>query len=286
MTPRDKAVQTAETMALDTGRSVRSIARDLQDVALRALDERTAQRLALVDREFDRAASGLERDLSAAAASGPRKRRLTPLPDTFGMLAAGFGAASAMGAGRVAPSTPVSELPIVGPTVLVCASIAAVAILTGAVVARRESSTSSPRAVMLWLTLIWSAIAAVAMFVRFATEGVTAVAIAGSVAMVAVAILSLLLALGAQRRAGTHSEPDEPTPAGARLRNELISAGENAQDSAHAALAELDENQRETFAEAYAAGIAAVIARRALPAPTVKRLRTLDWAAARYDVSS
>ncbi|MCC2033606.1 hypothetical protein [Microbacterium allomyrinae] len=282
----DRAVERASTMPLTADRTPRQVAREVQDAALHAIDQRTAQRITRVDRDFDLFTATIERELVAARASAPRQRRITPLPDMIGMFAAGFGAISALGAGRVAPSTPISELPIVGPTVLICALIAVVAMVVGALVARREGAASSARAVMLWLVGIWSAVASIAMIVRFATEGVTAVAVAGLVATVVALIGAIILAIPAQRLAGAGAPVGlEARPkAGARERNELLSAGETAQDRAHDELAVLDESARSDFDEAYEAAVAAVLRRGILPSPSAKRLRALGWAAARYDI--
>lgn len=283
----DRAVSAASTVQWTPGLSPRHTARRIQDAALRVVDPRALQRLELIDREFDRTAAELERTGAAAAASAPKVRRITPFPDVLAMFAAGFGGGLAVGAGRVVSRTPAGEMAVVGPSVLVLAIVAVVLLCVGEVFARREKSTSTNRAIFLWFTVFLSLVAAVGVSVRLAIEEFTGYGVAAVVAMAVVFVLALALAIGATRRRQP-DDGDEHAPrvrAGSRERNELISAGETAQDRAHDVLDALDDEARTAFTEAYAAGLAAASGRDVPARSTIKRLQTMEWAAARYDLA-
>lgn len=283
---RERATMAATTVQWAPGLSPRHTARRIQDAALRVLDARALQRLELIDREFDRTSAELERAAAASAAAAPTARGVTPFPDIVAMFAAGFGGGLAVGAGRVVSRTPAGEMAVVGPSVLVLGIVAGVLLLVGEIFARRESSTSTNRSLFLWFTTFLSLVAGVGVSVRLAVEEFTGYGVAAVIVMAIVFVLALVLAVGATRR--RRPDDDEHAPrvrAGARERNELLSASETAQDRAHDELGALGDEARAAFAEAYTAGLAAVSGRDVPDRSTVKRLQSLEWAAARYDLS-
>lgn len=282
----ERATRAATTVSWAPGLSPLHTARRIQDAALRVIDARVLQRLELIDREFDRTSAELERAGAAAHASAPRVRRVTPFPDIFGMFAAGFGAGLSIGAGRVVSRTPAGEMAVVGPSVLVLGVAAILLVIVGEVFARREKSTSTNRAIFLWFTTFLALVAIVGVSVRLAIEEFTVYGVAAVVVMVIAFVLALVFAIGATRRRQADDSEHAPlVRPGSRERNELLSASESAQDRAHDELKTLDDAARDAFAQAYSAGLAAVADRDVPPRTTVKRLRTLEWAAARYDLA-
>ena len=284
----ERALSAAASVNWTPGLSPRHTARRVQDAVLRVIDARVLQRLELIDREFDRTSAELEREGAASAArtaATPQSRTVTPFPDIFAMFAAGFGGGLAIGAGRVVSRTPAGEMAVVGPSVLVLGIVAAVLLIVGEIFARREGSTSTNRALFLWFSTFLSLVAAVGVSVRLAVEEFTGYGVAAVIVMAIVFVLALVFAIGATRRRlpddGEHAPRVRP---GSRERNELLSASETAQDRAHDELEALDPAGREAFAEAYAAGLAAAAGRDTTARPLVKRLQSLEWAAARYDV--
>jgi hypothetical protein len=283
----ERAVRAATTVSWTPGLSTRYAARRIQDAALRVIDARVLQRLELIDREFDRTTAELERS-GCAADSGTGARRVTPFPDMFAMFAAGFGAGLSVGAGRVVSRTPAGEIAVVGPTVLVLGIATLAFLVTGALFASREKSTSPNRALFLWFATGLSLIATAGVSVRLAVEEFTAYGLAAAVTMAVTCVVGAVLAIRATRR---HQPDDDEETAprlrpGTRERHEPRTVSENAQDRAHDELEALDESAHAAFDEAYAAGLAAAAEQPdASLRATARRLQSMEWAAARYDLA-
>lgn len=284
----ERAAIAATTASWPPGVSSRFAARHIQDAALAVIDRRVLQRLELIDREFDRTAAEFERTGRAAADSAPTTRRVTPFPDMFAMFATGFGAGLSIGAGRVVSRTPAGEMAVVGPTVLVLGIAALVLLIVGEVYARREGSASPNRVLFLWFATGLSLIATAGVSVRLAVEEFTGYGLAAVVTMAVTCVVAATLAIRAHRR--QRPDDDENAPRvrpGLRERNALLSLSETAQDRAHDVLAALDDSSRAAFDEAYAAGLAAAARRPdASLRRTMKRLQSIEWAAARYHLDN
>jgi len=278
----ERARGAATDISWPSGLRLRHGARRVQDAALRVVDPRALRRLELVDREFDRTVTELERAAGRTRAAAAH-RPITPLPDVLAESAIGIGAALAIGMGKLVGRTPAGTTAVAAPTVLVLATLALVLLVVGEVIARRERSTSTVRVLFLWFVPVSALVAAVAVRVRLAADGTTPAGVGAVVASVLVLGVAVVIAIGATRR----REPDDGITLWSRLgpdeRAGLAVATTTAQDRARSALDGLDEPSRAAFTDAYAAGLAAVAGRDAHLRPAVRRLRTLDWAAGRYD---
>lgn len=294
--PRSRAVSAAQALPLTADDSPRGVARSLQAPLLAGLDPAIEERLAAVDRRFAARVAVWE---SGAEQPARRPRLVTPWPDVFGSLAVAGAMASAAGMGRLTGGTALNSLPVVAPTVLVSYALAFVLFVVGVVFVRRERTTllaeyEDSRAVtrdtVLWTSVIFAAICTIAMIIRLATDDdVFPAAIAAAAVSVVGVIVTVVLAIGARRLAKASASGGKliHRPRGTargRQRNEAISASEDARDEAAAALEAVAPATRDEIADAYAAAVAEVAARRVLAAPTLKRLTPADWIAARYDV--
>lgn len=291
----DRAVEAARTVALRADDSPRTIARALQAPLLPALGTAPADRLDRIDRAFAaRVAPWEARD----AAPVNKQRLVTPWPDILAFFAVTSAMASATGAGRLTGGTSLNSLPVVAPTVIISLAIALVLFAIGAFFAQREraillaqyeDSRAVERSGVLWASVALGAIGLIAMVIRLATDDVIPTAIAATALSALSLVASVVLALGARRTAkasasgGKFIHRPRGTARG-RQRNEAISASEDARDEVAAALESVSADTRAVVADAYAAAVAEVAARRVLPAAALKRLTPADWIAARYDV--
>lgn len=292
---RSVATTAAQSLPLSAEETPRSIARTLQAPLLEAAGGDLGQLLAPVDRRFAARVSPWE---SRATETPRRPRLVTPWPDILGALAVGWAMASAAGMGRLTGGTDLNSLPVVAPTVIVSYAIAFVLFAVGAGFVRRERPTllaeyEDSRAVTrdtaLWTSVIFAAVCLIAMVIRLLTDEGFPLAFAAAAVSAIGLLLTVLLAIAGRRLAKATAaggkfihRPRATTDA--RRRYEAISASEDARDEAAAALDTLSQADRGDFAEAYAAAVAEVAARRILPAKTITRLQPGDWIAARYDV--
>lgn len=292
---RARTVTAAQALGLTSDDTARSVARGLQEPLLTSLDPGTRDRLATVDRRFAARVSVWESGVDEP----PRAPRMvTPWPDALGFLAVGWAMASALGMGRLTGGTEMNSLPVVAPTVILGYVIAFALFGVGLVFARRErqallaeyeNSRAVTRETVLGTSALFAAICLIAMIVRLLTDDVFPAAIVAAAVSAAGAVVTLLLAIGARRLAKASAAGGKwiQRPKGnarARQRNEALSASDDARDEATSVLEGLAPAARDDLAEAYAAAVAEVGARRVLPAKTVKRLTPGDWVAARYDV--
>lgn len=294
---RCRAVTAARSLALTADATARAVARDLQEPLVSALDRATREELASVDRRFAVRVQGWE----SGSEETPRRTRLvTPWPDVLGSLAVAWAMGSALGIGRLTGGTEMNSLPVVAPTVLVSYVVAFVLFAVGLVFVRRErpallaeyeDSRAVTRETAVVTSAIFAALCLIAMIVRLVTDDVFPAAIAAAAVSALGVLVTVALAIGAHRLSrasaagGKFIRRPRATDRG-RQRNEAISASEDARDETAAALQTAPEAAREEIAEAYAAAVAEVAARRILPAKTLKRLSPDDWIAARYDVET
>lgn len=293
-TPLDAATARARALHDGTAPSIRAAARQIGDAAWAAADPRAAEALRAVDAEFDARVAPFERPAGEPA---PRRvRTVTPWPDIVALFAAASVLGSALGAGRITGGSWLESDPVVAWTVIVSAALAIVLVVAGVVFAHRErsvlraqrtQSSSVFRAGLSWATLGIATIGAVGMVVRVVQDPLP-LSIVALVCAVLLVALTVPVALGAQREAQAGAARGKLIPRGGdssqQSRNELLSASEDAQDRAAEAVAAVDLGIRDDVDEAYAAGVAALVAGGGLPKTTVDRLRKADPFAARYDV--
>ncbi|MFF2388680.1 hypothetical protein [Agromyces sp. NPDC058104] len=296
MSTKETAVAHARSAELGPG-SARSVARALQEpllAAIGAADASVRERLELVDRSFAVWVDGWE---TGSRTAPWRPRLVTPWPDLVGMFA--VGGAMGMAAAAGARSTPaLDSLEVTAPTMVGFLTVAFAAIAIGAVVARRErevllmqrdDSAAVTRSAFLWVGAVFSAMAVIAMAVRYASDEFFPIAVLASAMSVAGLIACTVLALDANRvarasAAGGKLRHRARGGGPAALRDEAIDASGDAREWAESVLSVLSPELRAELAEAYAAAVREAIARHVLPRDTEKRLQPRDWVAARYDV--
>ncbi|MHC2999885.1 hypothetical protein [Microbacterium sp. HJ5] len=298
MSIRTHVVEVARSVPLSGDERPRDIARTLQQPLVEGLDQATAERLARADRTF--AARVAEWEARAGEKPARQRRLVTPWPDLVAIFAVASAMGAAAGAGRLTGGTPMNSLPVVAPTVVISLSIALLLLAAGALFARRERSTllaqyedsaAVSRSGFLGASAALSVVALIAMIVRLLTDDVFPLAVVATVMAGVTTVVTVALAISAYRLArasasgGKLIHRSRRTAQGS-LRNEALSASEDARDQAADALEATTPSVRDELAAAYQEAVSQLAARKILPSATLKRLTPSDWIAARYDVET
>ena len=294
-----RAVDAARTLPLAGDETPRDIARAVQAPLIAALDATTAERLARVDRTFAARVAGWETHGDERPAT--RQRLVTPWPDFAAIFAVASAMGAAAGAGRLTGGTPANSLPVVAPTVVISLSIALLLLVAGAIFARREraallaqyeDSAAVSRSGFLGASAALAVVALIAMIVRLLTDDdVFPLAVVATVMSGITAAIAIVLAVSGYRLARQSASGGKLIHRSRRtvhgsLRNEALSASDDARDQAAEALESATPAAREELAAAYEAAVAEIAGRKILAPRVLKRLSPSDWIAARYDVQT
>lgn len=293
-----RAVDAARTLPLAGDETPRDIARAVQAPLIAALDATTAERLARVDRTFAARVAGWETHDDERPVT--RQRLVTPWPDFAAIFAVASAMGAAAGAGRLTGGTPANSLPVVAPTVVISLSIALLLLVAGAIFARREraallaqyeDSAAVSRSGFLGASAALAVVALIAMVVRLLTDDVFPLAVVATVMSGITAAIAIVLAVSGHRLARQSASGGKLIHRSRRtvhgsLRNEALSASDDARDQAAEALESATPAAREELAAAYEAAVAEIAGRKILAPRVLKRLSPADWIAARYDVQT
>ncbi len=268
-----RAVDAARTLPLAGDETPRDIARAVQAPLIAALDATTAERLARVDRTFAARVAGWETHGDERPAT--RQRLVTPWPDFVAIFAVASAMGAAAGAGRLTGGTPANSLPVVAPTVVISLSIALLLLAAGAIFARREraallaqyeDSAAVSRSGFLGASAALAVVALIAMVVRLLTDDVFPLAVVATVMSGITAAIAIVLAVSGYRLARQSASGGKLIHRSRRtvhgsLRNEALSASDDARDQAAEALESATPAAREELAASYEAAVAEIAGR-------------------------